>query len=137
MKAATVHVKASELLALGKVTGRIAELRKVAEGKALLTLEAHMVELAGIRDEAKKDKQFSCACRAEELRGRLSGLYAEQPQASVNQSGRPEASQAVAHVLVQKDELAPLFERYYGRLKTIEHQPTKSASGNGANGKEN
>jgi hypothetical protein len=52
---------------------------------------------------------------------------------------QPLQSQAVAHVLVQEDRLAPMFEkRFYGGLKTIEHQPTKSATGNGhGNGKDN
>jgi hypothetical protein len=48
----------------------------------------------------------------------------------VNKEG-PIQSQAVAAVLVQEDRLAPMFERFYSGLKAIEHQPSKSASGNG------
>ena len=129
MKNETVRVKASELLANGNVTVRIAELRKLAEGKALLTLEGHMAELASLRDKAKAAGQFGPAIKSEELRGRLSGLYAEQPQPAA--SSQSQVSQAVAALLVKEDALAPMFERFCGGLKTIEHQPAKSASGNG------
>jgi hypothetical protein len=124
MKDTTIRVKAAELLRNGNITVRLAELRKAAEEKALVSLGDHMAELAAVRDQAKEAKQFSAAIKAEELRGRLSGLYADQPQQA--SPGRPEASQAVAHVLVQEDRLAPMFARFN---KTIEHQPSKPGNG--------
>src|SRR5215813_9121833 len=91
MKDATVHVKASELLGDGKVTGRLAELRKAAEEKALLTLEGHLKELAEIRDLAKKKGQLPAAIKAEELRGRLSGLYADTDHARAKHDQTPQS----------------------------------------------
>jgi hypothetical protein len=127
MKNESIRVKASELLANGNVTVRIAELRKAAEGKALVSLADHMGELAAVRDQAKEAKQFGPAIKAEELRGRLSGLYSEQPlqpsPKAVSQPGKPDGP--------VEDTLAPMFDRFLRGLKPIEDKKAKPTTGNG------
>ena len=75
MKPATINRKAADVLANGKIAARLSELRKRAEAKSFLTLEAHLDELASLRDAAKEKGQYSSAIRAEELRGKLCKFY--------------------------------------------------------------
>src|SRR5262249_2119414 len=116
MKDVTIHVKASELLADGKVTVRLAELRKAAEEKALLTLDDHLKELAEIRDLAKKKGQLPAAIKAKELRGRLSGLYADSERAKPKETPpAPVSNEPDGH-----DHFAALLEKRYAQgLKSI------------------
>src|SRR5262245_23164050 len=109
MKDTTIHVRASELLADSKIKERVAELRKAAEENALLSLEGHLKELAEIRDLAKKKGQLPAAIKAEELRGRLSGLYAdieerakpkETPPAPA--SNKPDGHDHLADILTKR-----------------------------------
>lgn len=75
MKEATVNKRASELLARGEIGGRLAELRQPAIEHAELTLQAHLTELATLRDAAKQKGQFGAAIAAEISRGRAAGFY--------------------------------------------------------------
>lgn len=74
----TVYRKAKEVMDNGKVAARIEELRKPAADAVTLTLEAHLRELAEIRDMAKREKQFSAASSAEMSRGKAAGLYVDK-----------------------------------------------------------
>lgn len=74
----TVHESASRLLADRKVTARVAELRKMAADKAVLTLEKHLEKLAELRDIAVKGGQMDAAIRAEKHRGEAAGLYPDR-----------------------------------------------------------
>jgi phage terminase small subunit len=78
MKDTTIHVKASELLADGKVTVRLSQLQEREEVKALLSLEDHMEELKNLRDMAKASSQLSAAITAEVKRGELRRFYVKQ-----------------------------------------------------------
>lgn len=73
-KAATVHKRASELMADGEVTGRIAELRKPVAEMAQITLKTHLEDLLKLRNMAAKEKQYSAAISAEVARGKASGV---------------------------------------------------------------
>src|SRR5215831_14690025 len=126
MSAKAIAVEASRLLRNPKVTLIIKDLRRVARGQALLTLEGHLTELAAIRDEAKKHKQFGAAIRAEELRGRLCGLYAEPLQASDTEPEEPGAGQTGHPEGPKHDRLAAMFERFYGGLKVVETDKPKA-----------
>ena len=71
----TIWVKASELMANGKVTGRIEELRLPVIKEAQLTLKAHLNNLLSIREHAVEDRNWSAAVSAETARGKAAGLH--------------------------------------------------------------
>jgi len=128
MTAKAIAVEASRLLRNPKVTLIIKDLRRVARGQALLTLEGHLTELAAIRDEAKKHKQFSAAVRAEELRGRLSGLQPSDNEPEEQQTCQPGRPEEAKH-----DHLAAMFEKFYGGLKVAETDKPKAMPDMGLN----
>lgn len=78
MKPETINVKASELLSLGKVAVRIAELRKPVVEAAQITLEQHLNDLKELRDKASQDAKWGPAINAEVARGKAAGLYVEK-----------------------------------------------------------
>lgn len=78
MKDTTIYKRASELLAHGEITGRLAELRQPAIEKAKMTLENHLEELATLRDKAKEEGQLSAAIQAEIARGKAAGFYSSE-----------------------------------------------------------
>ena len=88
MKPETVNRKAKELMDNGKITARIAELRRVAAEAATLTLETHLKALAELRNEARKLGQMSAAINAEVSRGKAAGLYI-QKQEVTGKDGQP------------------------------------------------
>jgi len=71
----TIWVKASELMANGKVTGRIEELRLPVIKEAQLTLKSHLDNLLEIRESAALDRNWSAAVSAETVRGKAAGLH--------------------------------------------------------------
>jgi len=77
-KDATVWRKASLLAAVGEVQARAAELQAEAGEKSGVTMLEHIATLRELRDEARADGQFGAAIKAEELRGKCSGLYVER-----------------------------------------------------------
>jgi phage terminase small subunit len=83
-KAATVHKRASELMADGEVTGRIAELRKPVAEIAQITLKTHLDDLLRLRNMAAKEKQYSAAITAEVARGKASGVHVEKSESTVS-----------------------------------------------------
>lgn len=86
----SVNVRASGLLRNKKVVDRIAELRAPAVAVAALTAESHMAELKRLRDLALDAGKHSEAIRAEELRGKVAGLYITKVE-----TGDPGAFQAL------------------------------------------
>ena len=75
--------RASERLADGKVTVRLAQLQEKEEVKALLSLEEHMEELRVLREMAKANGQISAATQAEVKRGELRRFYVKQVESGV------------------------------------------------------
>lgn len=80
MKPETIHVKATELLKNGKVSVRIAEIRKPAVESAQMTLEGHLTDLKELRDAAKGEGQYAAAISAEVSRGKASGFYVNKTE---------------------------------------------------------
>jgi phage terminase small subunit len=80
MKPSVINVKASQLLANGKIAVRLAELRKPATEKAQMTLEGHLADLQMLRDKALEADQFSAAITAEIARGKASGVHVEKSE---------------------------------------------------------
>ena len=81
MKADTIAKRAHELLADGKITGRLDELRQPAVEAAQVTLENHLHQLAELREAALAAEQYSAAITAEFHRGKAAGLYVERSEA--------------------------------------------------------
>jgi len=80
----TVHSRACELAKDSKIAARIAELRAPAIEAAQLTLKSHMEELDRLSRLAEADGKWQAAIKAQELRGKVSGLYVEKVEANVN-----------------------------------------------------
>ena len=83
--AAAVNQHACRVMALGKVSARVEELRAPVVQKARMTLEGHLEDLMRLRNMAAKGGQFGAAITAEIARGKAAGVTAE---------GRPDASTA-------------------------------------------
>ncbi len=78
MKDTTIHVKASELMADGKVTVRVAELRAPVVAKLQYGLEAAMLEAADAFRVAKAKDNGGAMVAAVQLRAKLNGLLVEK-----------------------------------------------------------
>jgi phage terminase small subunit len=107
MKAATINVKASELLSNGKVAVRLDELRKPAVKAAQMTLEGHLADLKMLRDKALEAEQYSAAITAETNRGKAAGLYTEKvdlTSSDGSMSAIPTRIEIVAPSMATKDE---------------------------------
>ena len=81
-KPETVVQKAMELAKIGYVSARVAELRKPIIEKVGITLENHIAELQSLKQLAKDAGNYAAAIKAEELRGKVCGLYVEKVQHS-------------------------------------------------------
>lgn len=82
-KPETIQKRACELMADGKVRGRVAELRAPIAAKAQITLESHLEALETLRDKASKANQFSAAISAEVARGKAAGVHVEKSEVSL------------------------------------------------------
>lgn len=82
MKPETINKRASELLSEGEIAGRIATYQAKASEKAVLSLADHLARLAQLSEEARQLEQMSAAIKAEELRGKATGLYVERVEHS-------------------------------------------------------
>lgn len=81
MTKVSVNVRASELMRNSMVADRVKELRAPAVAAAALTAESHMAELKRLRDLALTAGKHGEAIRAEELRGKVAGLYVVRVEA--------------------------------------------------------
>ena len=84
MKPESVNRKAAELMANGKISARISELRAEARHNAVVTVEEHFRELARLRDLAVETRQYGAAIKAETARGKVSGLYVDRQESRVD-----------------------------------------------------
>ena len=79
MQAQTIHVKASELLANGKVTVRLEELSKTAQMRHLDTVDSLCEELNVHRERAIQTAQLGAANQATLGKARLLGYLIDHP----------------------------------------------------------
>lgn len=77
-KPESVNQAASRLMANANIASRVDALREPIIREMGITLEAHLNELATLRDAAKKDGQFSAAISAEVARGKAAGIHIEK-----------------------------------------------------------
>lgn len=73
---------ATRMKADESIMKRVAELQKMAQTRALLTLGEHMGELQTLRELAKQNGQISAATTAEVKRGELMGYYVERREST-------------------------------------------------------
>lgn len=79
-KDTAVNVAGAKMMALGNVSGRVAELRSKAQVKTVITLESHLAELERLRDLALENGKFEAAINAEVHRGKAKGLYVSKTE---------------------------------------------------------
>ena len=108
MLPATVHKRASELLAKGEIAGRIEALKAQAAAEAQVTLVNHLNVMNRLRDNAASAGQFGPAIKAEECRAKACGIYKEKLDVKVRANLSPlERAARVASMLAmlkhQKD----------------------------------
>lgn len=80
MKDATIHVKASELMSDGKVSGRVTELRAPVVQKLQYGLEQAMNEAQEAFEVAKVKDNGGAMVAAVTLRAKLNGLLIERKE---------------------------------------------------------
>lgn len=88
-KPAVINVKASQVLANGKVAVRLAELRKPAADAATVTLAGHLRRLDDLSAKAEMAGQFAAAISAEVARGKASGVHVEKSEQTVTTKALP------------------------------------------------
>lgn len=74
-KDTAVNVAGAKMMALGNVSGRVAELRAESSKKTVLTLDSHIAELERLKNLALDAGKFEAAIGAEVHRGKAVGLY--------------------------------------------------------------
>jgi len=73
------RTRATELMARADIRDEILDLRlEEIRKKWLVTKDQHYQELGELRDMAKATKNVNAAVRAEELRGKVAGLYIDR-----------------------------------------------------------
>lgn len=109
-KPETIHKRASELLANGEVTGRVAMLQGKAAKKAEITVDSLAQELEEARAIALSEKQSSAAVSATMGKAKLFGLGVEKRHLS----GTLQVINITAKQLeaLNDDELAALETAY-------------------------
>ena len=101
---------ATENLSKPLIKARIDEFIAVGAERAEVTLEAHLRELASLRDWAKAKGQAGAAVRAEELRGRTAGLYVDRHLIEEKMSDREQIAQFRGLGTAQGHAVADLLE---------------------------
>lgn len=82
MQGDTIRKRASELLANGDISGAITAIQARAAERVGITLEAHLARLEHLSNVAESLEQIGTSVKAEELRGKVSGLYVERVEHS-------------------------------------------------------
>ena len=75
---AGARTRASELMAKDSIRNEIERRLEETREKWGLTKDKHYQELGELRDMAKETKNVNAAVRAEELRGKVAGLYIDR-----------------------------------------------------------
>ena len=75
---AGARTRASELMAKESIRNEIERRLEETREKWGLTKDKHYQELGELRDMAKETKNVNAAVRAEELRGKVAGLYIDR-----------------------------------------------------------
>jgi len=96
MQPQVVNVKASTLLANGKIKVRLQELRAPVVKAAQITLTQHLDDLKRLRDLAEASEKYGPAVAAEMARGKVSGLYVDKVEVNVTEGLAERLSKALS-----------------------------------------
>ena len=98
------RTRASELMARPDIRDEIDRRLEEVRQKWQITKDKHYQELGELRDMAKETKNVNAAVRAEELRGKVAGLYIDrQILASTQMIRLPDGTMKLEQDLTEKD----------------------------------
>ena len=83
-KPEVTQVKASQLMADGKIRVRVEELKKPIIEAAGITLESHLARLEHLGKKAEDAESYTAAISAEVARGKVAQLYTERVEHTGN-----------------------------------------------------
>lgn len=90
----TCRVRAYQMLKSPSISMAVDQIEKTARQGIVLSLSDHLQNLATLRDEAKKVRQYGAAVSAEVNRGKASGLYITRTEIT-GKDGQPLAITAI------------------------------------------
>ena len=96
MQPQVVNVKASTLLANGKIKVRLQEIRAPVVKAAQITLTQHLDDLKRLRDLAEASEKYGPAVAAEMARGKVSGLYVDKVEVNITEGLAERLSKALS-----------------------------------------
>ena len=100
-KDSTVWTNASQLMAETEVLQRVEELQAKGAELAVLTLAKHLARLEELSRDAQAAEEYNAAIKAEELRGKASGLYTERIDHTTN--GESMTPKVIERVIIKPD----------------------------------
>ena len=101
---AGARTRASELMAKDSIRNEIERRLEETREKWGLTKDKHYQELGELRDMAKETKNVNAAVRAEELRGKVAGLYIDrQIMATASMKRLPDGTMKAESDMTQDD----------------------------------
>lgn len=80
MKEETIHSEACRLMRDPKIAARIEQLRLLVVKDIQYTVNDSFLKLNALQSEALENKNLNVALKAEELKGKLKGLYVERAE---------------------------------------------------------
>lgn len=83
-KPETAQANASRMMANSMVAARVNEIQKEGAKQAAYTLAEHLKRLDSLSRGAEQAEKYEAAIKAEELRGKASGLYTERHDLTTN-----------------------------------------------------
>ena len=106
MKPESVHESASRVMADIKVSSRVKELQAKGAELAALTLAKHLARLEELSRDAQAAEEYNAAIKAEELRGKASGLYTERIDHTTNGESlnRPATAEAALAAFAKSND---------------------------------
>ena len=101
---AGARTRATELMKRSDIRSEIDKRLEEIRKKWLITKDKHFQELGEIREMAKTSKNVNAAVRAEELRGKVAGLYIDrQIMATANMRRLPDGTMKAESEMTQED----------------------------------
>ena len=106
MKPETIWSNASQLMSDTKVLQRVEELQAKGAEIAALTLAKHLARLEELSRDAQAAEEYNAAIKAEELRGKASGLYTERIDHTTNGESlnRPATAEAALAAFAKSND---------------------------------
>lgn len=108
MKPESVNRLAKQLMDHVKISSTVAEHRREARQAVKISLKDHLETLQKLRDGAESAGQYSAAVKAEEQRGKASGIYiaAEEDEREIRAMNRDDILQELAQIRAVLDTYA-------------------------------